>query len=155
MRRLGPRLSSCLLVLYVLCGQVSFSSHVLRTPRGLITLPPLFIWRERRKKERKDERKVCDRLLPVALPFTRPGLALGVWVQTHTLQSSSVCACVCVCGTIVANFWWNSLDQRQIASWCHLIRSEGYCFAILGRPSSPPLWGLWRKMMSWLEPEPS
>lgn len=155
MRWLGPRLSSCLLVLYVLCGQVSFSSHVLRTPRGLITLPPLFIWREEEKGEKKDERKVCDRLFPVAQPFTRPGLLLGSAFK-NTPHRLWVCMCVCMVPKLLMEFTWSAPD-------CFLVSSNpfwGLLFCYFGENQFPfsvksSEHALWRKMMSWLEPEAS
>lgn len=133
MRRLGPCFSSGLPVLNVMCGQVSFSSHVLRTPRGLITLPPLFIWRKEEKRRSKmKERPVIDSFLWHNLSQGQV-CSWGLHLKTH----GTVLECVYMCVSEAANFWWNSLDQRQIASWCHLILSEGYCFAIFWETQLP------------------
>lgn len=124
MRRVGPCFSSCLLVLYLLCGQVSFSSPVLRAPRGLITLPPLFIFLGGKKRGEARWKKGLWSTLSCHTTFHKARFALGACkAKTHC----TVLRCVCMSASKAANFWWNSLDQRQIASWCHLILSEGYC----------------------------
>lgn len=126
MRRLGSCFSLCLLVLYVLCGRVSFSSRVPQNTQGP-HYPTVIVYLEgRRKEEWKDQRKVCDRLLPVARG--RPGLLSGSAFK-NTLHSLRVCVCSC---KLLMAFTWSAPD---CPSRCHLILSEGYCFAILGRPS--------------------
>lgn len=110
----GPsRYPSCLPVLYVMCGQVSFSSHVFRAPRGLITLPTLFIWREEEKRRGKMKDGVCDRLFPVAQPFKRPGLLSGLHFKT-TLQVSK-----CVWG-----------KRRKLLMEIHLISARSLLVVI-------------------------
>jgi len=124
MRWLGLCFCLCLLILYVLCGQYCLSSHVLRTPRGLITLPSLFIWRE----EEKGRRRIKESSVIDCFPsHNRPQVQVCSWA----LHLKTVFECM----SVAARFWRYSLDQSQIAALCHIIRSEGYCFAILGRPS--------------------
>lgn len=134
MRRLGPCLCSCLLVLYVLCGQVSLSSHVLRSTRGLITLPPLFIWREEeRRRGKMKERSAIN-------GFPSLNLSQGQvcsWGPNSKTHRKSVCMCV---RQLLQTFDGIHLISARLLAWCHLILSEDYCLAILGRTSSPRLW---------------
>lgn len=112
MRRLGSCFSSCLLVLYVLCGQVSFSSRVPKNTQRP-HYPTVIVYLEgRRREERKDQRKVCDRLLPVAQPSTRPGLLSGSTFKNmlHGLR-------LCVCGSeLLMAFTWSAPDCLSVSS---------------------------------------
>lgn len=114
MRWLGPCLSSCLLVLYVLCGQVSFSSHVLRTPRGLITLPPLFIWKEEKIRRRKmKERSVIDCFLSHNLSQGQV-CSWGLYLKTH--RAVFECVCVYRAAKLLMEFTWSAPDCFLVSS---------------------------------------
>lgn len=105
------------------------------------------------KKKRRDggSKKGLWSTASRRIAFHKAKFLLGVWVENNFFSF----------------FFFLNYPAQRLRRWavddihlitprlpllCHLILSEDYCFAILGRPGFGP--SLWREMMSWLKAEP-